>query len=353
MTKVGMPKTYSFSRPKVPKEEAILILRDQIGIGRAIRDANRPSMVDLESSQKRRIEWLENNMKVLSRLFNNSFIEEEFSIDIPLDIDNAITFGLKEKYFKDDIDEQIKRLESILERLEQEKEEKPLEEPMRLELLTEIHPNKAPFRREPPMGKPSIEKLPKKELFKELAEKEKPLQERPSREATRGRRLLKEEPPSTGVSDPSQSTKNDILLIHGQDKTAEESVLKFIEELGLRALTVHEAANISRSLIENFGKASDIHFVILLVTPDTLSPLQDQSGERKAWANQNTIFELGYFLGRLGPGKVCVLYKEGMKITVDISGVENIPMDSRGGWRLLVAKEIKQTGIEIDLNKAI
>jgi hypothetical protein len=51
MTKVRMPKTYSFSKPKVPKEEAVLILRDQIGIGRAIRDADRPSMADLESSQ--------------------------------------------------------------------------------------------------------------------------------------------------------------------------------------------------------------------------------------------------------------------------------------------------------------
>jgi predicted nucleotide-binding protein len=348
MTKGRTSKTYSSSKPKVPKEEAILTLREQIEIGRAIRDTNRPSMVDLESAQKRRTEWLENNIEVLTRLFNNSVIEEEYSIDISLDIDNAITFGLKEKYFKDDINEQIGRLESILERLEQEKGEKFIEEPMRLDPPKEIHPGETPFRGEPPMGKPPIERLPNKEPFKELTAKEKP-----SREATHGRRLLREEPESTVVSNQSQSPRSNILLIHGQDKTAEESVLKFIEKLGLRALTVHEEANAGRSLIEKFGKASDIHFVIILVTPDTLSPPQDQSGERKAWVSQNTIFELGYFLGRLGPGKVCILYKEGIKITWDDSGVLKIPMDSRGGWRLLVAKEIKQTGIEIDLNQAI
>jgi predicted nucleotide-binding protein len=65
------------------------------------------------------------------------------------------------------------------------------------------------------------------------------------------------------------------------------------------------------------------------------------------------IFEFGYFLGKLGQGRVCVLYKEGVEIPPDYSGVTTIPMDSRGGWRVLVAKEIKQAGIEIDLNKAI
>jgi hypothetical protein len=42
-----------------------------------------------------------------------------------------------------------------------------------------------------------------------------------------------------------------------------------------------------------------------------------------------------------------------VEIPSDYPGVVTIPMDSRGGWRLLVAKEIKQAGVEIDLNKAI
>jgi predicted nucleotide-binding protein len=50
---------------------------------------------------------------------------------------------------------------------------------------------------------------------------------------------------------------------------------------------------------------------------------------------------------------VCALYREGVEIPSDYPGVVTIPMDSRGGWRLLIAKEIKQAGVEIDLNKAI
>ena len=50
---------------------------------------------------------------------------------------------------------------------------------------------------------------------------------------------------------------------------------------------------------------------------------------------------------------MCALYKEGVEIPPDYPGAVTIPMDSRGGWRLLVAKEIKQAGMEIDLNKAV
>ena len=45
--------------------------------------------------------------------------------------------------------------------------------------------------------------------------------------------------------------------------------------------------------------------------------------------------------------------EEGLEIPLDYSVVVRVPMDSRGGWKLLIAKEIKQAGIEIDLNKLI
>ncbi len=349
MTRGRTFRTHSFSKPKVPKEEAIQTIREQIEIGRTIRDTNMHSMMDLESAQERRTKWLENNTGVLTLLFDNSILEE-YSTDISLDINNAITFSLKEKYFKDDINEQIGRLESFLVRIKQKEE--PPEEPMRQNPLKEIHPGEAPPRGEPLMEKPPMEKMMKKEPSKELPSLEKSPKEEPSREVTHGKRLPRKEPPVTVVSNQTQLPGNTILLIHRQDEGEKESVLKFIEKLGLRALTLREEPNAGKTLIEKFGKLCDIHFAIILLTPDG-NPPQDQPGERKAWLSQNMIFEFGYFLGKLGPGRICALYKEGMKNAPDDWGVVNIPMDSRGGWRLFIAKEIKQTGIEIDLNKAI
>jgi predicted nucleotide-binding protein len=347
MTKGRTFRTRSFSKPRVPKEEAIRTIGEQIEIGRAIRDTNMHSMMDLENAQERRTEWLENNTGILTRFFDDSILEE-YNTDISLDINNAITFTLKEKYFKDDINEQIGRLESFLDRMKQKEE--PTEEPMRQNPPKEIHPGEAPLRGEPLMEKPPMEKLIKKELSEKLPSPEKPKEET-LRRTVHERKPIKEEPPSTGISNQSQLPRSNILLIYDQDEGTKESVLKLIEKLGLRAFTVREEPNAGKTLIEKFGKLCDIHFAIILLTPD--GPPQDQPGGRKVWLTQNMIFEFGYFLGKLGPGRVCALYKEGMKIALDDWGVVNIPMDSRGGWRLFIAKEIKQSGIEIDLNKAI
>ncbi|MDJ1420817.1 MAG: hypothetical protein M5U10_02760 [Candidatus Methanoperedens sp.] len=47
------------------------------------------------------------------------------------------------------------------------------------------------------------------------------------------------------------------------------------------------------------------------------------------------------------------VYKEGVEIPSDYHGVLYLPMDTNNGWQLSLAREIKQVGIEIDLNKVI
>jgi predicted nucleotide-binding protein len=65
------------------------------------------------------------------------------------------------------------------------------------------------------------------------------------------------------------------------------------------------------------------------------------------------IFELGYFIGRIGRERVCALYQPGVELPSDYDGVVYVPMDDPRGWRLLLAREIKAAGIDIDLNQAM
>ena len=65
------------------------------------------------------------------------------------------------------------------------------------------------------------------------------------------------------------------------------------------------------------------------------------------------IFELGYFVGRLGRSRVCALHKGGVEILSDYDGVIYVSMDDPQDWRLLLAREIKAAGIPVDLNLAI
>ena len=99
---------------------------------------------------------------------------------------------------------------------------------------------------------------------------------------------------------------------------------------------------------------SDVGFAIVLLTPD------DRGGEaslpyekQKPRARQNVIFELGYFIGRLGRQRVCGLYKPDVELPSDYTGVLYIPVDKQGGWRLALAKEMKAAGLPVDMNKAV
>jgi len=70
-------------------------------------------------------------------------------------------------------------------------------------------------------------------------------------------------------------------------------------------------------------------------------------------ARQNVVFELGYFIGKLGRKGVCALHSEEIELPSDITGVIYVPLDKGGGWKMMLAQELKAAGIDVDLNKAI
>ena len=62
------------------------------------------------------------------------------------------------------------------------------------------------------------------------------------------------------------------------------------------------------------------------------------------------IFELGYFVGKLGRSKVMSFYKDELTLPSDYHGVLYVRLDADEGWKLRLAKEMKQAGLPIDLN---
>jgi predicted nucleotide-binding protein len=145
----------------------------------------------------------------------------------------------------------------------------------------------------------------------------------------------------------------DIFIVHGHDEAVRETVARFIERLGLHPIILHEQPNAGRTLIEKFERNADVSFAVVLLTPDDIGYPKDQPELARPRARQNVIFELGYFLGRLDRAKVCALYKGDVEILSDYQGVVYIPIDTGGAWRFLLAKEIREVGIDIDLNKAL
>ncbi len=144
----------------------------------------------------------------------------------------------------------------------------------------------------------------------------------------------------------------DVFVVHGHDDAAKEMVSRFIERLDLKAIILHEQPNAGRTLIEKFLAHSNVGFAVVLLTPDDVGEQKDKAAELKPRARQNVIFELGYFIGKLGRERVCPLYVEGVEIPSDYP-VVYVPLDTAGGWRLELAKELKAAGLPIDMNKVI
>jgi predicted nucleotide-binding protein len=146
---------------------------------------------------------------------------------------------------------------------------------------------------------------------------------------------------------------NRIFIVHGRDNELKETTARFLEKLDLVPVILHEQTNKGKTIIEKFEEYSDVGFAIVLMTPDDIGHILDKKDDWKYRARQNVVFELGYFIGKLGRMNVAAIVKSDIEIPTDINGVVYIGVDNSDAWKLLLAKEIKAAGIEIDLNKLI
>lgn len=149
---------------------------------------------------------------------------------------------------------------------------------------------------------------------------------------------------------PTKLTR--VFLVHGHDLAARESVARFIEQLDLQIVVLHEQPSGGRTIIEKLEHHADVGFALVLLTPDDLGRAVADT-DLHPRARQNVILELGFFVGRLGRNCVCALHKGPLELPNDILGVVFIELDSAGGWRLALAKELRQAGVPVDLNRVI
>jgi hypothetical protein len=247
------------------------------------------------------------------------------------------------------IEEEVRedQIKAVKSREEPSKERQPKEElteegPQRAETLKRAVPPFSEDIREDQIQKVKSQQEPPEERLKE--------DEFP-KEVPPGAEVPRKGPSRPVVLDQSHLSGGRILLVCGRDEALKESLLRFIEKLGLRASTLHEQPG--AGIIEQFRDFHDFPFAIILLAPEDTALPRDEPKKGEDRISQKVIFEFGYCLGRLGRKKVCALLEEGLEKPIDYPGAVYIPLDSRGIWQLLLAKEIKQAGVEVDLNKAI
>lgn len=145
-----------------------------------------------------------------------------------------------------------------------------------------------------------------------------------------------------------------IFLVHGHDDAALHEVARFLEQLQQEVVVLREQPSQGRTIIEKFEDYGDVAFAVVLLTADDRGgSIKASVDAQKPRARQNVILELGYFLGRLGRSRVCALYRDGVEVPSDYSGVLYVMLDANGGWRLQLAKELKASSLPVDMNRAL
>lgn len=151
---------------------------------------------------------------------------------------------------------------------------------------------------------------------------------------------------------PTVSYSNKIFIVHGRDEGPREFVAALISALGLEPVILNKLPNRGRAVIEKIEENSDVGFAVVLLTPDDDGGLKGDAPQPRA--RQNVLLELGYFLGKLGRSRVCVLQKGQVDVPSDWGGVINERYDDLSpAWKIALVRELKDAGYDVDANKVV
>lgn len=151
---------------------------------------------------------------------------------------------------------------------------------------------------------------------------------------------------------PSQAARHGKVHINGPSGRLMNEVLSFLKKLQI-PVSKSEPYNGSEDGVPDKNlDFSEIGFSIIV-----FSDVPAESGgevRQKEPLSDNallsTVFQLGYFMGRLGRKRVCALMETGMSIPLKANIVLQIEADSAGAWQIALARGMKAAGIRFDMN---
>lgn len=143
----------------------------------------------------------------------------------------------------------------------------------------------------------------------------------------------------------------DVFIVHGHNNDVKSETARAIEQLtGRPPVILHEQADKGRTIIEKFEQhAVDIGYAVVLLTADDEGSVK--GGDQQPRARQNVVFEMGYFIARLGRDRVTLLLAPGVEQPSNLNGVLYTPIDAEGAWRYKLGREMQAVEIDADLNR--
>ena len=134
-----------------------------------------------------------------------------------------------------------------------------------------------------------------------------------------------------------------IGIVSRLDEAAGKAASDFITQLGLEPLILAEPPGAAASTtLKRLDGLRGLDYAIVMMKAE------DFAGERGT-----VLLEIGFVLGAVGAGRTCLLTSGQPAAVPELVGVARHPVDDNGLWRLLVAREMRQAGLDVDMNKAL
>jgi predicted nucleotide-binding protein len=141
-----------------------------------------------------------------------------------------------------------------------------------------------------------------------------------------------------------------LFLVHGRSREWNETVDSFLGDQGWSTIILEDQPNLGATLIEKLETNSEVKTVVVLFTADDVGCLQADLKSRglQPRARQNVVMELGFFFGKLGRDRVCLLREPEVEIPSDLSGIvyTEIELAEEAGWEDKLRRELLAMGLE-------
>ena len=163
--------------------------------------------------------------------------------------------------------------------------------------------------------------------------------------------LESSQPPET----PLPPVKNKLFVIHGLDEKMNAPMIEFLISLGLEPILMRDKENSAKPIAVKFTQYNDIDFALAILSGDDFVYRKEngkpQSSHLKA--DQGVVFELGFWLGKLGRDRVIAFYydQKNFRCPTEFFDLRYVPFDKNGGWHWELVERLNQCNFKIDPKK--
>jgi predicted nucleotide-binding protein len=149
-----------------------------------------------------------------------------------------------------------------------------------------------------------------------------------------------------------------VFIAHGRDERWKQAVAHLLAQTGSEDVTIlNDHPEQRAELREHIGeRTAGKRYAIVLLTADEIGAARLDSSEEPYFTTrpgQSVVFEMGFLIGALTPGCVCILYEDGVELPCELTGISHVRLDLAGSWQPKLLLTLRRAGFDYDLNRLV